>query len=529
MPDPLPAAPATVAAPAASLNLDDPAAYVTVPLVPVLDEHVMTDPKRGATVTVDAQILREIADQTNRRAREKNNPCPLTVGHTSDDPRAPERKVVGYAVNFQVRPFGPDPTRTALYADFKVRADHAAVVQDFPRRSVELWLDRREIDPIALLGGTTPERDLGDLGAGIIRYSRGGEAVYRFQMDAPAETEDEVTQMSRCEPKDEKKPGKPGDDKKPTKMAAAENPAAEPDGDEPTPAAPPATGDTSGDPMVEKVFADARWADQTKKTDEILDILHELVQGMGGAGMGGAPGGEPGAAPPAGGDDLMPDEEEGEDEPAGPPAKKPGPPDAEDRKSNEPGPVRLGAGAVPGATGGYIPDAVGKKEPTKMSRDDTALRQRIAELEEKIAHKERLEKATAVINGLADGTALAGERIKFARKEKEIDTLAAYMAVQESDTTGKTKIADEYVEGIKLNYQREAVAPADRTHLSPARYARTDLEPAADQPADATEAALVAETIMAARRQGQTLSQADALGKVRLSRKTAGVSAPAVA
>jgi len=113
---------------------------------------------------VDEHVLAEIAHNNNKRVFETGDPSPLIVGHTSDDPTAPERPVVGFAVNYRVKPFRRDPkTGQVIYAihtDYKVRKAKEHVIDDFPRRSVELWLSRKELDPIALLGGTTPERDL---------------------------------------------------------------------------------------------------------------------------------------------------------------------------------------------------------------------------------------------------------------------------------------------------------------------------------------------------------------------------------
>lgn len=153
-------------------DFDNESKWTTVRGIPVLDEHELTDDNGQVVGHVDRAMLEEIAANNNKRVHETNDPAPLIVGHTSDNPQAPERPVVGYAVNYDVRPYKRDPNDGhwiyAIHADYKVRKNKEHVIEDFPRRSVELWLGRKELDPIALLGGTTPERDLGV----IIRKSR---------------------------------------------------------------------------------------------------------------------------------------------------------------------------------------------------------------------------------------------------------------------------------------------------------------------------------------------------------------------
>ncbi len=150
-----------------ALDFSDPAKWVVHTGIPVLDEHELTNEAGQPEGRVDFKILKQIADNNNRRVMNTGDPAPLIVGHTSDDPQIPEKKVVGYAINYRVAPFKNG--RHAIYADFAFRRKYAHAFEDYPRRSVELWLSKRELDPIALLGGTTPERDLGV----TIRNSRG--------------------------------------------------------------------------------------------------------------------------------------------------------------------------------------------------------------------------------------------------------------------------------------------------------------------------------------------------------------------
>lgn len=141
--------------------------YFTEPGVPILDEHVLTDSRGQNEMLVDAAFLAEIAANNNARVEQTGDPTPLIVGHTEDHAGKSEKPVVGYATNFRVQPFF-DSGRQAIYADFHVPKERQQILRDYPRRSVELWPKKREIDPISLLGGTTPERDLG-----ILRFERG--------------------------------------------------------------------------------------------------------------------------------------------------------------------------------------------------------------------------------------------------------------------------------------------------------------------------------------------------------------------
>lgn len=145
-------------------QFDDPTKWVTQASVPLLDEHTMTSETGKPVANVDRYALQQIADNNNRRVRETGDPATLILGHTSDSPLAPEKPAKGFVVNYTVKPYKRDPqTGQVIYAihgDFKVRPKNAAILEEYPRRSVELWWNKKELDPIALLGGTSPERDL---------------------------------------------------------------------------------------------------------------------------------------------------------------------------------------------------------------------------------------------------------------------------------------------------------------------------------------------------------------------------------
>lgn len=163
MPDPLSDHPDLKYGVASRYQFDDPQKWVTVPGVPLLDEHEMVGDNGKVVATVDRKVLEEIASNNNRRVRETGDPATLILGHTSDDPRAAEKPAQGFVVNYRVRPFKRDERGQVVYAihgDYKLRPKNAGLIEKYPRRSVELWWHKKELDPIALLGGSAPERDL---------------------------------------------------------------------------------------------------------------------------------------------------------------------------------------------------------------------------------------------------------------------------------------------------------------------------------------------------------------------------------
>lgn len=152
-------------------GFNDPNRWFTVPSVPLLDEHELTNDAGRPIATVDRAALEEIARNNNRKVYETGDPATLILGHTSDDPRALEKPAVGFVTNFRVKPFKRDAngrTVYALHGDYKLRNDKKHLVEEYPRRSVELWWSRKDVDPVAMLGGSSPERDLG----AVIRQGR---------------------------------------------------------------------------------------------------------------------------------------------------------------------------------------------------------------------------------------------------------------------------------------------------------------------------------------------------------------------
>ena len=143
--------------------------WIIVHDVPILDEHRLhipadKDGKQAARVVdVNRDLLMRLAANNNRNIRETGDWVPLTEGHTTDDgPESAQPEILGYADDFKVgQLFNTD--RQALLARFRISKDPEKLkkAKNLPRRSVELWLDREEINPISLLGSTAPERNLG--------------------------------------------------------------------------------------------------------------------------------------------------------------------------------------------------------------------------------------------------------------------------------------------------------------------------------------------------------------------------------
>lgn len=115
------------------------------------------------------QDLHEIAENTNARQQTCDLPA-IVIGHIREElPEHLQPPVVGFARNFRVVNFANRPT---IIADLAIHKDHIAEAKKFPRRSAEIWTDGKYIDPIALLGASTPARDL------TLMFSKSGKKVY---------------------------------------------------------------------------------------------------------------------------------------------------------------------------------------------------------------------------------------------------------------------------------------------------------------------------------------------------------------
>jgi hypothetical protein len=96
------------------------------------------------------------------------------AGHQPDGKPEDEITILGWASNFNIGTWGNEAPRACIFADLKFKADMWEVAKGLPRRSVELWTPNSDdafIDPLALLSGTTPHRDLGLLYAKKVKES----------------------------------------------------------------------------------------------------------------------------------------------------------------------------------------------------------------------------------------------------------------------------------------------------------------------------------------------------------------------
>jgi len=115
------------------------------------------------------------------------------VGHTpdpADAPTAPPKPLVGLAGPFRLGLLQQpgQPPKWAILADCHIQRRYAHVLQDYPRRSPELWVEdcyeKMYLDPIALLGAEAPRLDMGLLYSAYRRQD--GREVERYSAAAPA-------------------------------------------------------------------------------------------------------------------------------------------------------------------------------------------------------------------------------------------------------------------------------------------------------------------------------------------------------
>lgn len=157
--------------------------------IPILDEHDLLDEDGKVVFSIDADFLRDVARNNNQRVQETGDETPIVVGHTKDGAGEKEQpEIVGWARKFSVKPLY-DTGRQAIWVLARFAKDKVDQVRKFPRRSVELWLRKKLIDPISLLGATTPERNLG-----VLRFQAGDQT---YSAESPSEenmNKDEIVQ-----------------------------------------------------------------------------------------------------------------------------------------------------------------------------------------------------------------------------------------------------------------------------------------------------------------------------------------------
>lgn len=151
--------------------------WIEIPEVAILDAHDLLDNDGNIVMRIDDDTLDRIAENNNKRVEETGDETPISLGHTKDGvPETLQPQIIGYARNFRVKQLFKTG-RKAIFCTFRVLRKYADKLKEFPRRSVELWLKKLVIDPIAVLGATTPDRDLG-----LLRF-RAGDQSYTYVFD----------------------------------------------------------------------------------------------------------------------------------------------------------------------------------------------------------------------------------------------------------------------------------------------------------------------------------------------------------
>jgi len=102
---------------------------------------------------VDDHFLDAIVSNFNRRVQETGDYPVLKVTHNGEE-------VVGFARALRKQPLG-NSGRNAVYGDLWLYKEKEDLYKTHPRRSAEIWINQKQLDAVALLGGTAPERDLG--------------------------------------------------------------------------------------------------------------------------------------------------------------------------------------------------------------------------------------------------------------------------------------------------------------------------------------------------------------------------------
>lgn len=461
-------------------DLNDPTKFVRVPDVPLLDEHVLRDGTGHVEVKVDAAMLGEVAANNNRKWTATGEGAALIVGHTADGDGAAEKPVVGWAVNFRVAPFtnGAGQTVAALFADLYYRADKAHLINDFPRRSVELWVKKREIDPIALLGGTTPERDLG-----VVRFSKlTSDFCYHYSAESATVPTDPKKMESGCDDKEKYAAGDKADAPNPESKSFVELQAS-----------------------VAKIES---------MLGKIMPVFEQIMQEE-----GQQPAGD--ADQMAGDDDdtqagdEQPDDADADDvsdqyEDDDLLAPHGGDSEKDARGMHEPAPVKFeGMGYGMGsATNTFTPGM------TKMSRQSTD--PRVVKLERQVA---ALIEKNAELEAVKDVAALKAKDIVI-KDEKKVAERLKYARLAGDD------VLADFVADIEENWPRKAAEVPTPAAFDVAKYARVpDAGGHVTQPADGLDpheqSRIINEAYFEHRTNGTKIDDAFASAKAKYGRKPA--------
>lgn len=296
----------------------DASKFTVAPHVGGVDTFRMKNADGTFVADLNDEFIDKLVEHMNERERLTGDLSPIVIGHTEDgQPEVEAPPVVGFARNWHSGVLGNTGRKCAFF-DAWIFNEEVERVKRYPRRSCEVWVSRYEVDPISLLGATTPARDLG-----LMKLSREGS----YTTESPGEMT--MPDDKKPDQKPDEKGGKPAADPKETGKA---------------------------------VHGEA-------KLDAILSGLQQLLEMMGGmkAPDAGAKPAEPGE-----GDDQMSDEEFekllAEAGGAGQNAGGAAPPAEESRAGEKP--VQNASGN-PGGNNTYVPAMGGEKE--RLSRIEQEL------------------------------------------------------------------------------------------------------------------------------------------------------------
>ena len=151
----------------------DPADFVVAPHVAILDTFRMTNPDGSFAADITETFIDRLITHMAERELATGDLCPLVIGHTQDGlPETEQPPLVGYARNWHKGTLG-STGRPCAFFDAWILKSQVELAKKFPRRSAEVWASRYEIDPVSLLGATTPARDLG-----LLKLNREGSFTY---------------------------------------------------------------------------------------------------------------------------------------------------------------------------------------------------------------------------------------------------------------------------------------------------------------------------------------------------------------
>lgn len=303
----------------------------------------MTNDDGSFVTTIDERFIDRLCANMNAREERTGDLCPLVIGHTPPlgthiEDEENQNPLVGYARNWRKGALGNTGRPAAIFDPWIFNGD-VERVKKVPRRSCEVWVSRCEVDPISLLGSSTPARDLG-----LMKFNRNGS----YTFESPGEM---VMPEDKDKPKDKEKPT----DAKPAEKAPAQSPtvSTEPDKTPSTKPDPKIPGMPDADPKLTGAAVH-----DTGMLKQILATLTQLVQAQSGGtgipdpGAGEAPAGQDGDLSDEDFEQMLAGDGEGEEgqEPVEEEEAEEG---AEGNKSRKGEPVvQQSAGGFSGASGG---------------------------------------------------------------------------------------------------------------------------------------------------------------------------------